>query len=175
MTPRSLHRRAGGFTLLELLVVLVIVGIVVTFAFLSLGAEGRGEELRRETRRLATLLELAGEQAVVGARELAVAFEPDGYRFLVLANGAWQPLAGDELLRPRSLPPGLRLRVEVDDSPFERRDAAAEAAPRVFLLSSGEITPFTLTLRAETGGPVYRLYATPLGELRWEGPLEEGR
>ncbi len=176
--PAAGGRTAAGFTLLELMVVLVIVGIVLTFVTLSVGGDRRGEQLDREARRLAALLELASEEAVLKSRQLAVRFERDGYLFLRLQGGQWLALAEDPQLRERRLPDGVRLELELDDSPLpdmagQQEDAAADATdsaglPQVFLLSSGEMTPFRVVLSADETDlrPVVR--ADLLGRLEVE-------
>ncbi|MBN3818736.1 prepilin-type N-terminal cleavage/methylation domain-containing protein, partial [Paraburkholderia sp. Se-20369] len=62
--------RARGFTLLEMLVVLVIAGLLVSLASLSLTRNPR-TDLREEAQRLALLFETAGDEAQVRARPIA--------------------------------------------------------------------------------------------------------
>lgn len=161
MSPR---RAAAGFTLLEVLVVIVIVGILVSLAVLTLG--GRGEaRLSEETERLGALLELAREEAVFQARELGLSFWRGGYAFFVMtAGGGWTLLEGDGLLRPRRLPEDIRLSLYVEDLEVSLSLVEKHDAPQVFLFSSGEVTPFTLVLRTEDG-PARRLSTDLLGNL----------
>ena len=83
-------RGTRGFTLIELLVVMLLIGIILTFATLSLGDGGRGKLIDREARRLAALVELAGEDAVLSGRELGLYFDAAGYRFLTLDGETWR-------------------------------------------------------------------------------------
>ena len=167
---------AAGFTLLELMVVLVIVGVVLTFATLSMRGDSRAEQLDREARRLAALLELASEEAVLRSEQLAVRFDDDGYVFLRLQGGQWLPLAEDPQLRERRLPAGVRLELALEDSPVPDLMAADEAGeagdeeqlPQVFLLSSGEMTPFEVTLAAAETEQESRVRADLLGRLEIE-------
>ncbi|MGI4983258.1 MAG: GspH/FimT family pseudopilin [Janthinobacterium lividum] len=97
-------RRAGarapqsGFTLLEVLVVLVIGGLLVSLAALSFSRNPH-TDLLEQAQRLALVFETAGDEAQL--RAAPVAWQPvaDGYRFAVRGRDGWRPLA-DELLGP---------------------------------------------------------------------------
>jgi general secretion pathway protein H len=65
------RQSSKGFTLLEIMVVIVIVGIVLSFMTLSTGSDRRAEQLEREAQRIVTLLQLASEQAVMRSEQLA--------------------------------------------------------------------------------------------------------
>jgi len=138
-------RPQSGFTLLEIMVVVVIGAIVAVATTLSLGARGFDPELDEHGRRLGALLELASEEATLQAREYAVEFRAEGYAFHVFDpdTGEWHRLADDRLLRPRTLPEGTELTLSVEGRPVRLPEArAATPRPQVMLLSSGEITPF---------------------------------
>ncbi|HKJ07577.1 MAG TPA: type II secretion system minor pseudopilin GspH [Gammaproteobacteria bacterium] len=163
--------KSRGFTLLELLVVLVIIGIVASFAVLSVGDGGRSAEVKREAQRLASLLQLVSQQAVMQSRNYAVQFDSDGYTFLELdeSTNHWKPVKDDRTLRARKLPDGLRLEVHIQNQPGERL-GHKRARPMVMLLSSGEMTPFDATLSAGGEDTGYRLSADMLGHLKLEPP-----
>jgi general secretion pathway protein H len=178
--PVSAPRRAAGFTLLELMVVLVLIGIIFSFAMLSLSGDDISDLMKQETRRLATLLELAGDEAVLRGEELAVNFTGDGYEFLVMQNYSWQSAADDVLLKAYKLPADIELRLEVEGEPPElsgmaaQQDADAEdddeeiLAPQVFILSSGEMTPFSATFTSLQSNYRYHLSTSLLGKVTWE-------
>lgn len=97
--PRlSLHQH--GFTLLELLIVLVIVGI--TLGIVSFNAmPGERQALQNDAQRIALLLQLARDEAIV--RNRPIAFEADAYRyrFTIYDDNRWQVLERDEYFRER--------------------------------------------------------------------------
>lgn len=90
---------ARGFTLLEMLVVLVIAGLLISLAALSISRNPR-TELAEEAQRLALLLESAANEAQVRAQ--SIAWEPvsGGYRFLIQVEKDWRVLR-DDLFAPR--------------------------------------------------------------------------
>ncbi|MCY0389186.1 GspH/FimT family pseudopilin [Robbsia sp. Bb-Pol-6] len=106
---RAGSRRAGvrpvqarapqrGFTLLEVLVVLVIGGLLVSLASLSFSRNPR-TDLLEQAQRLALVFETAGDEAQLRAAPIAWQPIAGGYRFTVRGRDGWRPLA-DELLGP---------------------------------------------------------------------------
>jgi general secretion pathway protein H len=187
--PVSAARRSAGFTLLELMVVLVLIGIIFSFAVLSLGGDDYAELMEQETHRMMTLLGLASDEAVLRGDELAVLFTEDGYSFLILDDEQqWRLTSDDDLLKSYVLPEGVDLRLEVEGEPpiltaadvdlealvEDGLDEEEELQPQVFILSSGEsgeMTPFTVTFMSRQSRIRYHLTASLLGTLSWE--LEE--
>ena len=92
-------RTQAGFTLLEMLVVLVIAGLLVSLASLQLTRNPR-TDLNEEAQRLALLFESAGDEAQVRARPIAWQPLDGGFRFDVRTSDGWRPLR-DDLLRAR--------------------------------------------------------------------------
>lgn len=92
--------RGAGFTLLELLVVLVIAGIMLgVVSFNAMPSER--QRLQNEAQRIALLLQTAREEAIV--RNRPVAFEADAYRYSFWIRNAneWAPITQDDVLRER--------------------------------------------------------------------------
>ncbi len=169
---RKLRRGSCGFTLLEVLVVLVIIGVMVSFAVLSFKGDDRG--LEDEARRLQALIVMTGQEAVMQGRELALEFTPDGYDFLAYDGEQWQALADDEILRQRELPDGLTLDYQAEGEQMTVGTKKEESAPpRIYFLSSGEVTPFLLTLRRRGESGAYTLSGDARGKTRLSGAGDE--
>ena len=94
------RRKSYGFTLLELLVVLVIVGITLGAVTLNALPNER-QVLQNDAQRIALLLQTARDEAIVRNRPIAFEAESDRYRFLLRDEHTWQILDRDELLHER--------------------------------------------------------------------------
>ncbi len=165
--PGMTHR---GFTILELLVVLLIVGIMVSLATLSVGGN-ENRTLRNEAQRLTALIELAVQESVLNGAEMAVEFDEETYQFLIYDGKDWLPMPDGKVFRPRELPSGIRMEVEVEGQGAEENLFGETEVVRIWILSSGETSPFTITLELEDG-PSYKLDGDMMGGLKLAGPLE---
>lgn len=89
-----------GFTLLELMVVLVIIGICT--AGIGLGSLlDPARQLRQEGERLAQRLQVARDEARIDGRPLRWQADADGYRFSRREGSRWVTVERDDLLRPQ--------------------------------------------------------------------------
>ncbi len=154
-------RRFRGFTLIELLVSAVIIGIVLSIAVLSLGIVGDDRDVRKEARRLMSILETAQDDAVLQGREFGIEFLLGSYRFVEYDSysGQWLAIFDEDLLRTRQLPEELEFSLFLEDraivleeNPLELAAESDENAtsqvrdyaPHVLIFSSGDMTPFEL-------------------------------
>jgi len=165
---------AAGFTLLELMVVLVLISIIFTFAMLSFGGDDVAELMEQEVRRLETLVVLAADEAIMRGDELGIRFTEDGYEFMLLQQDGWQMPQNDRLLHAYSLPDVLALRLQLEgDAPvFPGQPTDDDAiTPHVFILSSGEVTPFTVVFESTESTAQYHMNVSIMGNViteRWQ-------
>jgi len=165
-------RGNAGFTLLEVLVVLLMIGIILGFATLSVDLGGRERLLEQEAKRLQALLSVAQEEAILENRSLGLRLEADGYQFYQLDEAErWQVVEADDSLRPRQLPALMRLSVEIDGLAVKTGDEEA-VMPQIALLSSGELTPFRCVFQFSDEARSYQLEGTASGQLRLIYPSE---
>ena len=146
---------SAGFTLIEILVVVVIIGVVAASMLLSFSLTGRDRELERESDRLFALLNYAREQAELQTREYGVQFQDDGYEFLTydVHHAAWRSVTEDDALGARKLPDGLGVKLTVDARSvvLSRPRDAADKTPQVMIFSNGDLSSFAVTLERDGG------------------------
>jgi general secretion pathway protein H len=153
-------RAASGFTLLEILVTLVIVAAMAAMLVFSF-QDSSQQKLRREASDFAVVLNAAADEAVMRGIEIGVVLDEEGYRFVVFdpETRRWQKplingLAEHEF--PERYVIDLSLEgSEVDPQMIERIKLLAQRSdderlrPSILVLSSGEVTPFKLTLSTD--------------------------
>ncbi|WP_101759477.1 type II secretion system minor pseudopilin GspH [Oceanicoccus sp. KOV_DT_Chl] len=155
--------KASGFTLLEILLVLVVIAVMASLVAVSIG-DNSAAQLDREADRLVAVLEMASEEALLQGIELSLASVNDGefsgYQFLWLnlVDKTWQ-LLPDKAFGFYALPPTIYMSVELNDKMLEidnqsvatrikaLQQLGGDFRPLIMFFSSGEITPFSITLR----------------------------
>lgn len=162
---RPLHsmpwRRARGFTLLEVLVVLVIVAAMAGLLVFSFN-DSPQRQLRREAEDFAALLNAAADEAVMRGIEIGVVIHPEGYRFVVFdaQTKQWQEAAASGLAAHK-FPERYAIEFALDGSDVDpqlldrirllaQRSQDEQLRPSILVLSSGEVTPFRLTLAVQS-------------------------
>jgi general secretion pathway protein H len=148
--------RARGFTLIEVLVVVTIIGLIAAATILSLTSGGRDRELEKEGDRLLALVNYAREQAELQTREFGVMFSDDGYEFLTYDNrrAAWRGVFEDDALAERRLPYGLTFALSIESRPVtfaNRPKDAKDKTPQLMIYSNGDLTTFAATLQRDGG------------------------
>ncbi len=92
--------RARGFTLLELLVVIVLAGILLAVVTVNTTPDPR-QQLVREARRIGQVVGLAAEEARITGERVYWEADLHGYRFYAVSGGE-QHLLTDDVLRERA-------------------------------------------------------------------------
>jgi general secretion pathway protein H len=146
---------AGGFTLVEILVVVVIIGVLSAGFILSVSLTGRDKDLETEGARFFNLLNYVREQAELQTREYGVILQDDNYEFVSydMHRQQWRSVFEDDILRVRKLPYGLDFKLVVDTRPvvLKKPADAKDKTPQVMIFSSGDLTQFKVTLEREGG------------------------
>lgn len=180
-------RKHGAFTLIELLVVVVIIGIVSSFLLLSFGILGNDRALDQQVRRLGSLLELTRDEATLQGRDFGLEVIQSGYRFVELDPilGQWSEVVGDDMLKARQLDEDMEIELYIEDrhvllskepaktarteeDNMNQRNLREDYAPHVLILSSGDLSPFRLTIVRAADRARKTLSVSVAGEIRIE-------
>lgn len=151
---RTLHR-ARGFTLIEIMVVVVIIGVLSAGMILSVSLTGRDRELEKESDRMLALINYAREQAELQTREYGIIFQDDNYEFVSydVHRQVWRSIFEDDALQLRHLPYGLNVKLKIETRPvvLKKPTDAKDKTPQVMIFSSGDLTQFEVTLERDEG------------------------
>lgn len=179
------HGRCGGFSLIEILVVIVIIGIVMSIAMLSITLAGGDNQLRDEAQRIMSLVEVARDESLLQGREFGLEFMQDSYRFVEFdpLTQQWSEVIGDDTLRLRQLPEELELELFIEDrrimlktdpertaSDNEDRPGVERYAPHVLIYSSGDMSPFEVHLLRRIDDSLVAVQGDAAGALEIVSP-----
>lgn len=207
-------KSAQGFSLIELLVVILIIGLGVSFVSINVG-ENSAYKLRVEAKNFANNTSLIGEEAVLSGQQLGVDLyremtddgELFGYRWLIRSDdGDWQLWNDERRSKDVLFSPGVELRLQLDGFEEEQEilfkreitvhETLLEAAqekdrntiintddsivedepvePAIWLLSSGELSPFVLTLFASDDPELQiEIEGDELGRIKVKGGAQD--
>lgn len=132
---RGRPRRAVGFTLIEVLVVVAIVGIVVAVAAVNLFPDEK-QAARREATGVALAIEHARDTAWFGGLPTAIRFEDGHVREWKMAGEGWRADPAHDLALSRD--------ASIADVAIDGQRVTE--SPRLLFLSDGLGTPFRVAL-----------------------------
>lgn len=181
-------RRLTGFTLLEILLVLVLMSIMAVVVVPTM-APPKNEDAKLEAQRFYQLIQLWTEQSLLTGQTLGLRIEKDTYQLLRLASKDWESVELDRTTTSVTLPEGVEMELEVtgfvaeedrlfdrgglfDDEMFVEEDAKPKP-PQVVLMGNGEIISFSLTFMADKKR-LWLVKGNDVATFEIE-PLDEGR
>ena len=174
----SRFNQAPGFTLVEILVVLIIVSVMSGIVVTSLPSSFQNSDFDEESLRLKTVIELIREESLTRASEYGLKTDKDNYSFFVYneIEQNWTQL-NTKPYAEHKLGYGILLKTSIEDNELiltdeEDEESSVPNAPRILLLSSGEMTPFEITI-ALGRDKTRTLVSDGYSELTWQDELDE--
>ena len=185
-----------GFTLVEVLIALMIAALMISVATIALN-DNEAAQLKTKARQVYGLLQVAQEESIIRGIELGVRVESDGYSFMLYNGGKWQPLEDHRLLKDIELEEPIRVAVNLEGqealleneepeeeegsgrgskgstSDSEDEEKKKANTPQIYMLSSGEMNEFVLTIGLDRDEPIfYRIRGNYVGEIEFSNALE---
>lgn len=149
----------GGFTLIEIIVVVLIIGIVLALAVVNL-QPGSAQHVQQESERLALVFEAARDEAIASGSQLGWSVNGRQYGFWRRQGSDWQAVNDDDSLRARQLPDDVMLdSISVNLQPLP---------PDGKLLFTPSGVNELFSLRLSSGETAYKLSSDVLGRIKVE-------
>jgi general secretion pathway protein H len=164
---RASRARCGGFTLIELMVVVFIIGLIAAAAVITFGGDRRDTELDKEAERMHALLDYVREQAELQTRDYGLRINDHTYSFVVfdVLQNQWRTNDEDDALREREIPEGLQPAVVLEGRPIvlnvkkdEKKKGIDDFKPQIMVFANGDLSSFEIKLQREGGGGTARIY-----------------
>ena len=158
--------KARGFSLLEVLVVLVIIAMSVKMVSYTFD-DAEAEELEKQALRVYRVINLASEFAVLNQIELGFHLDKNVLEFLVFDGEKWAVFDAEALYEPITFGKEYKVNLNIEDLSWSQDNLLEQAnwrelmgtsddesllelkklkVPQVLILSSGEVSAFKLSV-----------------------------
>jgi general secretion pathway protein H len=146
-----------GFTLIEVLVVLVIIGITISFALLSFGDFGRSRRILSATENTLTEFKNIRQQAMLESVTYGLNITHNGYKILRLHPPQdWRPASSSFLVKPHPFP---------EQTVMQFDSQQKNQKPQIIFFSTGEITPFRISFGTTEAPYLFQIIGEANGHL----------
>ncbi len=155
----------AGFSLLELLIVVLIIGIVSSMAVLYI--DTAHERLKSEVQVLAQLIMMSRDQAIITGKPMAITFAETEYYFSQWNGKQWQRL-NKKPFQGKKIDSHFKLRLvkkaDINTPAALLQKPLTGKSNQVYFLPVGEAEAFYLEIKAQSGEK-YRINVSFMGEI----------
>lgn len=144
-----------GFSLIEILVVVLIIGIVSGIAVLAFGDFGAGRKITLSAEQFSAYIKLVQQQAILKTATFGIHIKKNSYDTYQAKGNSWIPLPQNSILHPRSFPENTVLTIQ----------GLQNDVPNLIIYPSGDMSPFTINFGTSSKGNLIRLIGHHNGEL----------
>jgi len=160
-------RHHDGYTLIEVLIVMLIISIVGVASLLTISVN-KNSRLETYAKQLANLITLAEQQAMLQPAVLGITIQKQSLEFFEFQpavdakhKSAWLPLT-DSVLGTHIIPKNIEVRLKISDNP---EDEAVTKDPQVVISSNGDLTPFRILIGEKNAAPLYQVIGQDDGSV----------
>lgn len=168
-SARMTKRMAKGFTLIEILIVIVIISIVSGVALITI-SNNKTKQLESFAKQLTRLITLAESEAMLQPTTLGLAFYQHSFQFFNYKpseDHPWQAITTGNL-KLHKIPEHIQLTLRVNNE-----IKALDGKPHILISESGDITVFTLTIANRGEKPAYVVRSDASGNIEAEAYYEK--
>jgi len=163
-----------GFTLLEIMLVLLLMGMVSVGVVMTLPDNLTSQDnINWQAQRFTTVLKFAEDEALISGLELGIFFDKNSYQFVFYdyKSKRWLPIVKEPFQGKVELPESIQINyllagsvwdeiISSDQDDFidqdylvdiEGDDNVISLMPQVYVMSSGEVTPFSVEFSDSKG------------------------
>nr|WP_220762735.1 MULTISPECIES: type II secretion system minor pseudopilin GspH [unclassified Shewanella] len=159
--------RQTGFTLMEVLLVVLLMGLAATAVTLGMGGASKEKALERTAQQFMMSTEMVLDETVLSGHFVGIVIEDTSYKYVYYEEGKWKPLEQDRLLAEREMEPGVEMVLVLDGLPLVQDDEEQDSwfdeplieksadekkkfpEPQIMLFPSGEMSAFELSFVSE--------------------------
>ena len=168
-TPTNTAEKQHGFTLIEVMVVIVLIGLMASLVQFNISGNNPADKLKHESARFAAIFEVAADYGMLNNVELGLIVKKDSYQFVGYDGTQWTEIPDQDWQAHVTMSEEIELSLELDDLPIDepllfdadtfkeideddftlmsREEREKKIIPQVYILSGGDLTPFSVTFR----------------------------
>ena len=164
-------RRHRGFTLWEMLIVVIIISVSTSVILLSTTLGRDSNDLKVLGSDMSKLIQLLYQEAIFENRNFAISLKHDGYQVLEYDGQSW--IDSDQTMFRRIKLNEVQASTLVVEELAVKSVDQEELIPHILILASGEMTPFEWTIIDDSTKKIIVLEGDLLGKIRMEGPTPQ--
>jgi len=148
---------AEGFTLIEILVVVLIIGITIGFALLAFGDFGGARRIVMSAEQFINYVKFIQHEAIIESNTLGISVNNNGYQVLRFNNkNKWQPLPNRSVFQFQKFP---------ENSIVEFDKNKKISNPAIIINASGDMNEFKLNFSSAKDKPIVYVYGKRNGKI----------
>jgi len=171
------RKQQTGFTLLEVMLVLALMGLIISAVTYTALSTNNYDQVNNQAKRFQVVFDMASDFAILNQVQLGIRVDEEESTYTYVAldeEDNWIELPDQKLFASYQMPEYMTLELNLEDLPWEQEDQLFDRGvfdeglsvseedveigneedippppPQIFLLSSGDITPFELSMTYE--------------------------
>jgi len=151
--------KPAGFTLVELLVVIVLIAILGSLVVLSVDVDQESRELEASAQQVRQHLQNAFQEAILSGYPVGLLVEDNSLAFLLVEEQGWEVQLENETLPVFTVDPRweMSLQTKLLPSDSDLNNPGGKIVPQVLIYAEGYVDPFSILLDAATESISYRI------------------